>query len=334
MKNVLLILITFSTFFCCKQNNSTKTATEEKTTFSEWAISYKTHDDIFISGAVTVPDSDNKNLPGIILIHGSAPLDMDESWPAFIDSIPQTYNGKEIKNFKLIAEFLSENGFTVIRVNKRGVKKSLTDVDFDVYKTSSYTNLLKDVHSEIEAFKKETGIDNFILLGWSEGTILATKIAEERDDIKGLILMGVVGSSFKGLMRHFFENEKDFQEAINEIINMPDTVMLGIDRPALLVKELFRDTPNAERIEKLKIPILVLHGEIDVETPVSEAYLVKKAIEKNDNPKSKVIIYKDWGHGFSPHLGEKGEIKTVGPFDIKVLNDIKDWLKINYKSND
>lgn len=330
MKNIFLLIILF-TVFSCQMGKSKKTENEEKT-FSEKTICYKTFDNILIEGIITVPDkSNNNNLPGIILIHGSAPLDMDESWPAYLDSVPQTFNGKEVRNFKLIAEFLSKNGFTVIRVNKRGVKKSLTDVDFDVYKTSSYTNLLKDVHSEIEVLKNETHIDKFILLGWSEGTILSSKIAEDRSDIVGMILMGVVGSSFKGLMRHFFDSEEEFQKVVSSIENMPDNEMLGIDRPAIRVKELFQDIPNAERIGKLKIPILVLHGEIDVETPVSEAYLVKKVIEKNNNPKNKVIIYKQFGHGFAPHMGIKGEIKTEGPFDIKVLDDIKIWLNNNYK---
>jgi dipeptidyl aminopeptidase/acylaminoacyl peptidase len=169
------------------------------------------------------------------------------------------------------------------------------------------------------------------LIGWSEGTILATKIAEERKDVVGLVLMGVVGSSFKELLRHFFLSEKEFLETIYSIENMPDDQMLGIDRPAIRVKELFKDEPNSERILKLTQPILVLHGDIDVETPVEQAYLVKKAIEKNNNAKSKVIIYKGLGHGFAPHLGINGEIKTEGPFDKKVLNDLCDWIDKCFK---
>jgi len=314
-----------------KNNKSTTSDKNNKESIIEQKVSYLTHDGYTINGVITSPKSaDNNNLPGIVLIHGSAPLDMDASWPAYLDSIPQTYNGKEVKNYKLIAEFLTENGFTVIRVNKRGVKKSLTDVDFEIYKTTSYTNILKDVNSEIETLNKETNIDKFILLGWSEGTILSTKIAQERNDVIGLVLMGVVGSSFKGLMQHFFENEEEFQEVIKLIENMPDYEMLGIDRPVIRVKELFQDEPNAERIGKLQLPILILHGNIDVETPVSEAYLVKEAIEKNNNSKSKVIIYKGFGHGFVPHLGNNGEIKTIGPFDKKVINDITNWLNKNF----
>lgn len=332
MKNKFFILFIFCIAISCQMDNSKKANDVDKT-YSEKTISYKTFDGILIEGIITFPDKTaNKYLPGIVLIHGSAPLDMDESWPAYLDSVPQTFNKEEVKNFKLIAESLSKNGFTVIRVNKRGVKKSLTDVNFDIYKTSSYTNLLKDVHYQIETLKDETQIDKFILLGWSEGTILSTKIAEERSDVVGMILMGIVGSSFKDLMRHFFDNAEEFQKVVSSIENMPDKEMLGIDRPAIRVKELFQDIPNVERIGKLKIPILVLHGEKDVETPISEAYLVKKAIEKNGNSKSKVIIYEKFGHGFSPHLGEKGEIKTMGPFDRKVLDDIKVWLNSNYKN--
>lgn len=318
----LFVLLTLLCYYGCI---NTKGNEEQK--IAEKKISYKTHDGYVIEGIVTYPiKQSSDNLPGIVLIHGSAPLDMDASWPAFIDSVPQTYNGKEVKNYKAIAEFLSERGYSVIRVNKRGVKKSLTDVDFNIYKTTSYSNILKDVHSEIEALKKERNVEKIILIGWSEGTILAPKIAEERTDIAGLILMGVVGSSFKELMRHFFDNEKDFQETIDAIENMPDDKMLGVDRPAIRVKELFKDIPNSDRIAKLQQPVLVLHGDIDAETPIEQAYIAKKAIEKNNNPKSKVILYKGFGHGFAPHLGKKGEIKTEGPFDKKVLNDMCSWI--------
>ncbi len=334
MKSIFFILIALTIIGCQLDGNKKELIIDEekaKQTFTERRITYNTHDGYLIEGIITSPEPANyNNLPGIILIHGSAPLDMDASWPAYLDSIPQTYNGKEVRNYKLIAEFLSEIGFTVIRVNKRGVKQSLIDVDFEIYKTTSYTNILKDVHSEIETLKRETNIEKFILIGWSEGTILSTKIAEERNDIVGMILMGVIGSSFKGLMCHFFENEEKFQEVINSIENMPDDEMVGIDRPAIRVKELFQDIPNAERIAKLELPILVLHGDIDVETPFSEAYLVKEAIEKSNNPKSKVIIYKGFGHGFAPHLGGKGEIKTIGPFDKIVINDIVNWLNKNF----
>lgn len=305
---------------------------EEKSTFIERPVSYKTHDGILIDGIITSPDKPcNKSLPGIVLVHGSAPLDMDGSWPAYFRGIPQTFNGNEVKNFKMIAEHLSRNGYTVIRANKRGVTKTITDVNYDIYKTSSYTNLLHDLNSKIEILKTESNIDKFILLGWSEGTILSSKIAQMRSDVIGMILMGDVGSSFKELIRHFYKTEKEFQEEISLIEKMPDYEMAGLDRPAIRIKELFRDISNAERIEKLKIPILVLHGKIDVETPVSEAFLVKKAIDKNNNPRSKVIIYETFGHGFAPHLGDNNEIKTEGPFDESVLTDIKIWLNSNYK---
>jgi len=318
----LAILYILGSIYGCsdtKENHSKK--------ISEKKIAYKTHDGCVIEGIISYSsEEDNNGLPGIVLIHGSAPLDMDASWPAFIDSIPQTTTGKEIKNYKVIADSLSSRGYSVIRVNKRGVKKTITEVDSAIYKTTSYSNILKDVHSEIDFLKNERNIKKIILIGWSEGTILATKIAEERKDVVGLVLMGVVGSSFKDLMRHFFPSEKEFLETINSIENMPGDQMLGIDRPAIRVKELFKDEPNSQRILKLTQPILVLHGDIDVETPVEQAYLVKKAIEKTNNPKSNVIIYKGLGHGFAPHLGINGEIKTEGPFDNKVINDLCDWI--------
>lgn len=208
----MILCILSITYGCSntKENHSKK--------ISEKKIAYKTHDGYVIEGIISYSsEEDNNGLPGIVLIHGSAPLDMDASWPAFIDSIPQTTTGKEIKNYKVIADSLSSRGYSVIRVNKRGVKKTITEVDSAIYKTTSYSNILKDVHSEIDFLKNERNIKKIILIGWSEGTILATKIAEERKDVVGLVLMGVVGSSFKDLMRHFFPVKRSFLKRLIQL---------------------------------------------------------------------------------------------------------------------
>jgi dipeptidyl aminopeptidase/acylaminoacyl peptidase len=64
-------------------------------------ISYKTHDGCPINGMITMPrNKTNQSNPGIVLIHGSAPVDMDSTWPPELNGVPQTFNGKMMKPFK------------------------------------------------------------------------------------------------------------------------------------------------------------------------------------------------------------------------------------------
>ena len=58
---------------------------------------------------LTMPVLTNRSLPAILLIHGGGPLDKDHFIPP------------DSRDFKQIAEYLSERGFVVLRYDKRAI---------------------------------------------------------------------------------------------------------------------------------------------------------------------------------------------------------------------
>jgi uncharacterized protein len=76
-------------------------------------------------------------------------------------------------------------------------------------------------------------------------------------------------------------------------------------------------------------PILLLHGKADMQTPLSEFFLVEDALQGRTNVTAKT--YDGLGHGFSPHKGQQGHIPTVGPIEARVMEDLKLWFQETFK---
>ena len=121
----------------------------------------------------------------IIVIPGTGPVDRDG-------------NVKELQAnlYKELTDRLTGNGFATLRYDKPGVGQSTGDFNriglWDLVETVlGIVNYFKT--SEQYAFKK------IILLGHSEGTIIAT-LASERIQVNGLILIAGAGSALKSVM--------------------------------------------------------------------------------------------------------------------------------------
>jgi hypothetical protein len=125
-----------------------------------------------IGGTLVIPSNLNtKSL--IIMSSGSGPQDRDETLEGF-------------KIFKVIAEHLALKGIASFRYDDRGVGTSTGD-----FVNSTIEDHAKDLEGIIEYFKfsEANHFDSFILLGHSQGGILAGKVAVSNESVKKVILM-------------------------------------------------------------------------------------------------------------------------------------------------
>lgn len=83
---------------------------------------------------------------------------------------------------------------------------------------------------------------------------------------------------------------------------------------------------NDLRVAKFRHPILILQGEADVQTQVSEAYLIESALRETAHPDFELKVFPGLGHGFSPNIGTNGILPTVGPFAPQVFDALRSWL--------
>ena len=119
-------------------------------------------------------DSDKRRrYPTVLLITGSGGQDRDETM-------------FEHKPFAVLADYLTRNGFAVLRVDDREVGKTTGS-----FLSSTTEDFKNDAVASLEYLKKREEVDTMQLglLGHSEGGLIAAMTASERKDIAYVVLL-------------------------------------------------------------------------------------------------------------------------------------------------
>jgi pimeloyl-ACP methyl ester carboxylesterase len=168
----------------------------------EVTISDNSQNKVSLSGTLTLPDSTGI-FPAIILIAGSGPNDRDE-----------TIFGH--KPFYLLSDYLTRNGFAVLRYDKRGVGKSTGD-----YSKATISDFVTDASNALEYLKSRKEIDSskIGMLGHSEGGIIAPMVASKSSDVKFMVLLAAPGTKGIEIVLDQNENSLKHQGIEPETIN-------------------------------------------------------------------------------------------------------------------
>src|SRR5919107_426977 len=132
--------------------------------------------------------------PGVLLIPGSGPIDMNETGGAVrIDNETGLIIYPPARPFFEIAEYLSERGFAVLQYNKRGIGANFTILDSNLWGNATVNDLENDAEKALEVLIQQPEVDSnsATLVGHSEGTMYVTRIAINNPDIvDNIVLMG------------------------------------------------------------------------------------------------------------------------------------------------
>lgn len=158
----------------------------EQETISRRDLVIDLGDGLETNAQLTYPSMGEGPFPGILLVHGSGNTDMDEYIPP---EISDTENGS--RPFLQIAEYLSERGFAVLRYNKRGIGLKGTILDENIVVNTTFEYLLQDAEKALELLIQQPEVDatDISILGHSEGTWIAPRIAIKDTRIKKIVLM-------------------------------------------------------------------------------------------------------------------------------------------------
>lgn len=128
---------------------------------------------------LTMPVLANRSLPAILLIHGLGPLDKDQFIP------PNN------RDFKQIAEYLSERGFVVLRYDTRAIGANSTIIDPDMWYNETMDDLISDANKALQTLvdQPEVDKDNVSVLGASQGSWIATRVAVANPFVKNVLLL-------------------------------------------------------------------------------------------------------------------------------------------------
>ncbi len=194
-------------------------------------VIYKNADGSIQYGAtVTIPQGKGP-FPAVLLVTGSGPQNRDEE--IF-----------EHKPFAVIANYLTNNGYVVLRVDDRGIGKTTGDAAKAT--TNDFVNdaktSLQYLRTRPEVNKNKTGI-----IGHSEGGLIAEIIAAEDEQLDFIVLMAAPGIPIpelmaeqnnavlatQGLPKDMVADYMDFYRAVaaaTVIAKNPDELKKGISK--------------------------------------------------------------------------------------------------------
>lgn len=135
---------------------------------------------ILTNAQLTFPAVGKGPFPGVLLIHGSGPTDMNGTL-----SLTSKPLGE-------ISDYLSERGFAVLKYDKRGIGQYGEIIDQSVWKNITVFDLIGDAKKALSVLIQQPEVDpnKISIIGHSEGAIIATRIAIDNPTmVQNIILM-------------------------------------------------------------------------------------------------------------------------------------------------
>lgn len=338
--------------------------------FKEEFVSFVTHDGLEIQCILSFPDHQPGPFPGMLLIPGSGLHDADVTLE--VSTLRITDGTQSL--FKPIARFFSRQGWAVQRCNKRGASFGHADDRSEVLNSSTLADLVEDARTALGTLHGHPRVvaSPLVVLGHSEGTLVATQLALESPEIDLLVLLGSVARSFGDLLEYQLvdRNLTFFREAadangdgrltLEELDRLDGEFGLGsvyVLNSAEVLFESTRDTSGqmkvsgfhrqtdrdrngqldisreiepalrretsrlldlgqdgslgrywqslieaeapATYIHQVKVPLLFVHGGLDVQTPIDEPLSMMQQLESRDRRDYDILIFPSLGHSLS-----------------------------------
>ncbi len=227
----------------------------------------------------TMLDPDPK-APLVLIVPGSGPTDRDGNNPMGVAGGP----------YRQLAEALAAQGIASVRVDKRGMFGSRAAVaDPNTATTAAYA---EDVHAWVAAIRQRTARPCIWVLGHSEGALVALQAAQAPAGICGLILLSGGGRPIGTVMRNQLRANPANAPILDAALATIDALEAGRRVPSdtlpAPIRPLFADKVQsylidlmshdpAKLIAAVKLPILIVQGERDLQVSVEDAKLLKAA---------------------------------------------------------
>ena len=248
---------------------------------------------VTLHGTLLLPDGEAR-VPGVVIVAGSGPTDRDGN-----SRVGAT--GLHNDSLKLLATSLAARGIASLRFDKRAIGAShVTGLDEATLRFGTY---VADAKAWTALLAAEPRIDRVVLLGHSEGALVAT-LAAQGTAVAGVVTVAGAGEPAAVLLRRQFHSGAMPAPLIAEADATLDSLAAGkpvaVPPPALLA--LFRPSVQpylmswlpldpAKELAKVKVPVLIVQGTTDIQVAESDARLLAAA-----RPDARLVLVDGMNH--------------------------------------
>lgn len=226
-------------------------------------------------GSLLLPKSDTP-VPVVLIVSGSGPTDRDGNNP----------DGGRNDSLKRLAWVLAKHNIASVRYDKRGVAASLAatpderNLTLDAY--------VADTVAWGQKLKADPRLGKLILLGHSEGALIATLAAPQLDAAAVISVSGTARPVDQVLRQQLsYRLPPALMLRSNELLDSLKAGHVDTDVPPQLqvifrpsvqpyLISLFREDPAAA-FARLKMPALIIQGSNDIQVGVDDARQLKAA---------------------------------------------------------
>lgn len=249
-------------------------AQAQDASLTETPITYKTLSGIVI-GTLAMPANASEKMPVVLIVADYGPTDRNGN---------NAQTGVEANTYKLLAISLAKNGIASVRYDKRMVGESKTS---NKPEDLRYDDYVDDAVGLIDMLNDDQRFSKVIVLGHGEGSMVGM-LASRDQPAKAIISVNATSEQGDKFMTEQMKSRPQFeQNAFKTLIDSMkkgktiDNIDLSLYYIASPAKQRFLMSyfryPPTRVIKIMKVPILIIQGNNDVQVSVADAEKLKKA---------------------------------------------------------
>tara|TARA_B110000240_G_scaffold156618_1_gene174064 strand:- start:267 stop:1190 length:924 start_codon:yes stop_codon:yes gene_type:complete len=273
---------------------------------------------IQLPGTLTYPA---ENIPLLIWVHGSGPVNRNGNQPA------QNVKSNYIKQFR---DAVNKENIAFFSYDKRTANSK----NREFLKDTQAKDFAFDVEEVVNHFKKDKRFSEIILVGHSQGSLIAMLALDKVD--KYISIAGAGETVDKTIVKQLTAQSADFGKiAAGHFKELKETGKVEDVNPNLL--SIFAK-PNqsfwnswmqldpVKEIKKVKIPVLIINGDKDIQVKIENANALHSA-----NKASELVIIKNMNHVLKDIQQEEDNIKSYYsaeyPISKELIKTILEFVK-------
>lgn len=228
-----------------------------------------------LAGTLSMPKGASDKIPVVLIIPGSGPVDRNGN---------SSKLNLETNSYKMLADDLGKNGIAALRYDKRGIGESKSSTTESQMR---FEDNIEDAIQFINYLHDDQRFSKIIILGHSEGSLVGMMAAHDEPVSAFISVAGagqpaekIILEQMKSQPSYIADGVKTVLDSLRKgkVYDKVDASLYFIVRPSVqpYLMSWCRYDP-AREIHKLKIPILIVQGNTDLQVKVDDAEKLKKA---------------------------------------------------------